>query len=79
MLGCSIVKNLDENQYILERNIILKDQKELINDPEYLLLKIIQTKKYLEYLFKPIFTACQILNLIQQKMQKKIIIDSTIF
>ena len=47
MLGCSIVKNLDENQYILERNIILKDQKELINDPEYLLLKDNPNKKIL--------------------------------
>ena len=47
MLGCSVVKNLNENEYLLEKNIILKDQKELINNPEYLLLKGSPNKKIL--------------------------------
>ena len=45
MLSCSAVKNLNKNEYLLEKNIILKDQKELINDPLYLLLKGKPNKK----------------------------------
>ena len=45
MLSCSAVKNLNENEYLLEKNLILKDQKELLNNPLYLLLKGKPNKK----------------------------------
>ena len=45
MLSCSAVKNLNENEYLLEKNIILKDQEELLNNTPYLLLKGKPNKK----------------------------------
>ncbi|MEE3035444.1 MAG: BamA/TamA family outer membrane protein [Bacteroidota bacterium] len=47
LLSCSTVKKLGENEYLLEKNIILKNQKELIKDPLYLLLKGNPNKKIL--------------------------------
>ena len=45
MLSCSAVKNLNENEYLLEKNLILKDQEELLNNTPYLLLKGKPNKK----------------------------------
>ena len=56
MLSCSAVKNLNKNEYLLEKNIISKDQKELINDPLYLLLKGKPNKKIIGMNFKILFT-----------------------
>ena len=94
MLGCSIVKNLNENEYLLEKNIILKDQNELINDPEYLLLKGNPNKKILGIPFqnhlynlstsksdsisKPKKYNNRLNNLLRNLGQKPVLIDSSL-